>query len=99
MPYAAVIFEEPQFAYDVAKEYKEHVDSVRRDRSLEEFLEARLVKLIITHISNPFVLKYDCHKNMCLIHLASAPDTSLHHSLSLGKIGTSGVGILDVNAW
>ena len=54
MPYAAVIFEEPQFAYDVAKEYKEHVDSVRRDRSLEEFLEARLVKLIITHISNPF---------------------------------------------
>lgn len=51
MPYAAVIFEEPQFAYDVAKEYKEHVDSVRRDRSLEEFLEARLVKLIITHIS------------------------------------------------
>ena len=54
MPYAAVIFEEPQFAYDVAKEYKEHVDSVRRDRSLEEFLEARLVKLIIIHISNPF---------------------------------------------
>lgn len=27
-------------AYDVAKEYKEHIDSVKRDRELEEWLEA-----------------------------------------------------------
>lgn len=31
--------EDPQMAFDVAREYKEHVDSVKRDRQLEEWLE------------------------------------------------------------
>lgn len=32
--------EDPQMAFDVAREYKLHVDSVKRDRELEEWLEA-----------------------------------------------------------
>jgi len=39
----AFCFKDPQTAYDVAVEYKEHIDSVKRDRELEQFLEAGLV--------------------------------------------------------
>ena len=35
-----LLSQSPQMAYDVAKEYKEHVDSIKRDRQLEQYLQA-----------------------------------------------------------
>ena len=37
--------EDPQMAFDVAREYKLHVDSVKQDRELEEWLEAGFFQL------------------------------------------------------
>ena len=40
LPKHMLTHEDPQMAFDVAREYKLHVDSVKRDRELEEWLEA-----------------------------------------------------------
>ena len=41
-PSVDAMSKDSQMAFDVAKEYKLHVDSVKKDRDLEEFLEAWL---------------------------------------------------------
>ena len=45
--------EDPQMAFDVAREYKEHVDSVKKDRQLEEWLEVGLIEPPVLCLFSP----------------------------------------------
>lgn len=71
-----------QMAYDVAKEYKEHIDSVKRDRELEEWLEAgSLVRSIFILWNVNYLNENWCLRNSWLTKVFAADSLVSRHRL------------------